>query len=555
MRLVYFNLFEYGGTMPKLGKVLSVFVLSLSLLLVGCETKNHYSDHPSHLTLLTGTENKPVEQFLLDGAKKNNIDLVIQYRGSIGIMEALQGDTHDFDVVWPSQRLYINLGDEGHKSVKEVAQVYTTYLCIGIRKSAVGTWGLTGNEISTEQLRTLVGKGFKYGMTNLTNSNSGLMAYVGILYAVSGQPRVLENSHLQNPELGLKVKEIFSGVNLRAGTNGELVERFGASESTGLITYESALLQYNSDQVAKGLEPVQIFYLTDCPPAVDAPMGFVDHGVKGKFDTFKKFQQFVLSKEATDKFTSLGFRSGFGGKPAGSDVSLFKSEWGVDLNYSPKTVTPPTLETLKASINAYITQFGKPSYVAIAADYSGSMGSGSEGTGLHDLREGMRLMTDKQLSEQNKLALSPASHILFLPFADGIKERVELSSADQGALNTLWTKVMSVPPGGGTNIYGTGIEAIKSLRSVSNLDHFIPSIVLMTDGQHTSMGTLDDLIAAWKIASVDWKAKGINVPIYTIGFGSADEEVLKKIAAATDGLYFDGRKDLVGAFRKVWGNQ
>jgi Ca-activated chloride channel family protein len=81
-----------------------VLVLVFSLMVVSCG-EHGYSESPNHLTILTGSENKPLEPMLKNWASKNQKDLDIKYKGSIGIMEALQKDVHDFDVVWPSPKL------------------------------------------------------------------------------------------------------------------------------------------------------------------------------------------------------------------------------------------------------------------------------------------------------------------------------------------------------------------------------------------------------------------------------------------------------------------
>jgi Ca-activated chloride channel family protein len=43
------------------------------------------------------------------------------------------------------------------------------------------------------------------------------------------------------------------------------------------------------------------------------------------------------------------------------------------------------------------------------------------------------------------------------------------------------------------------------------------------------------------------------VPIFSIMFGSADEGQLKQLAELSGARVFDGREDLVGAFRSVKG--
>ena len=46
---------------------------------------------------------------------------------------------------------------------------------------------------------------------------------------------------------------------------------------------------------------------------------------------------------------------------------------------------------------------------------------------------------------------------------------------------------------------------------------------------------------------------GMRIPIYAILFGDASEEQLNKIANLTNGKIFDGKLDLVKAFKEVRG--
>ena len=46
---------------------------------------------------------------------------------------------------------------------------------------------------------------------------------------------------------------------------------------------------------------------------------------------------------------------------------------------------------------------------------------------------------------------------------------------------------------------------------------------------------------------------GADVPVFSIMFGSADPTQLEELAELTHARVFDGREDLIGAFRSVKG--
>ena len=71
-------------------------------------------------------------------------------------------------------------------------------------------------------------------------------------------------------------------------------------------------------------------------------------------------------------------------------------------------------------------------------------------------------------------------------------------------------------------------------------------MILMTDGESNGSHSMEDLKSAYQDG-------GYDVPIFSILFGEAYEEELQEIADLTNGRVFDGREDLVGAFRSVKG--
>ena len=63
----------------------------------------------------------------------------------------------------------------------------------------------------------------------------------------------------------------------------------------------------------------------------------------------------------------------------------------------------------------------------------------------------------------------------------------------------------------------------------------------MTDGK-SNVGEYDSLKKAYK---------GLDIPIYSITFGNADDYQLQAIADLTNGKVFDGKTGLKEAFQEV----
>jgi Ca-activated chloride channel family protein len=68
------------------------------------------------------------------------------------------------------------------------------------------------------------------------------------------------------------------------------------------------------------------------------------------------------------------------------------------------------------------------------------------------------------------------------------------------------------------------------------------AVIVMSDGK--SQGSLQEVQQAplWQ-----------DIPVYTILFGEADPEQMRQLAAMAAGRMFDGRKDMIQAFREAKG--
>jgi len=110
--------------------------------------------------------------------------------------------------------------------------------------------------------------------------------------------------------------------------------------------------------------------------------------------------------------------------------------------------------------------------------------------------------------------------------------------------NSLIGAILSLPPSGATNVYDASIRALEILNN-EDLEKYNISVILMTDGMSNS-GTYASL-------SRKYNSIGKDIPIYSIMFGSAYEDELEEIAKLTNAKVFDGKSDLLKAFKEVRG--
>ena len=149
------------------------------------------------------------------------------------------------------------------------------------------------------------------------------------------------------------------------------------------------------------------------------------------------------------------------------------------------------------------------------------------------------ILTEK--AAENFIQFSEKDKIDIIPFASQVSN-VKIGT---GANTTeLLNHIKSIEPNGSTALFPAAIYALDLLRD-ENQEVYNTSVILMTDGQG-NIGRFSDLRSKYNEISK-------NIPIYSIMFGTADEEELEDIAKLTNAKIFDGKKDLVRAFKEVRG--
>ena len=162
------------------------------------------------------------------------------------------------------------------------------------------------------------------------------------------------------------------------------------------------------------------------------------------------------------------------------------------------------------------------------------------GSGYNELLNAMEyILTEK--AKNDKIQFTSKDKIDVIPFAS---KADEVWSTDNGSeTDELLNQIKDRHPTGSTALYTAAINALKLLKEESK--EYNTSVILMTDGE--SNDTNSNYNDLKRIVN---KNK-LNIPIFSITFGSADEYELEKIAELTNGKVFDGKKDLISAFREV----
>ena len=263
----------------------------------------------------------------------------------------------------------------------------------------------------------------------------------------------------------------------------------------------------------------------------------MDNGDDDKETAFLELQEYLLSEDVQNEIQRTGRRTGYTGI-SDENRDVFRTDWGVQPDRVLSTMRMPSTDVLFQALNLYQTDFKKPSLSIYCLDYSGSM----SGKGNEQLVAAMEQLLIQENAEKNFLQASKDEVNVLIFFDDQVL--AEYTAVGSGTeLEALYDKVESQDTGSGTDMYVAAEEALQVL-SHYDLSQYTPAVILMTDGM--SGGSFDAFME-------QYQELGEDVPVFSIMFGDADSEQLEELAAATNARVFDGREDLIDAFRKVKG--
>ena len=164
------------------------------------------------------------------------------------------------------------------------------------------------------------------------------------------------------------------------------------------------------------------------------------------------------------------------------------------------------------------------------------------GDGNNQLVKAMEFILDEKQASKNLLQFSEKDKISIIPFSGEILAKWHTDNGTNTA--ELINRIKKLDPTGQTNIYLASQTALDILKN-EDTNKYNTSIILMTDGASNS-GSLQQLHSKYISIKKD-------IPIYSIMFGDASSYQLDGIARLTNAKVFDGRTNLLEAFKQVRG--
>ncbi len=527
--------------------IIAVFLILMSvfLMIAGADSDDLTISNIKQITsknstfkLISSTENKDLDTVLKDFAKSKNIDLEIDYAGTIDIMQKLNSG-EQYNGVWVSNSIWLYMLDSNKVKTSNSKSTSINPVVFGITKEKAKELGFVDKDIYTKDIVDAIKSGkLKFSMSNPTQTNTGATAYLGLLMTLAGNPEVLRESNLEDENLKSELTALFSGLERSSGSEDFLEELFLKGNYEAVVTYEFSIINMNKKLVAEGKEPLYIVYPIDGVSISDSPIAYIKQDSGNNEEFFKELQGYILSNEGQEILASKGRRTWYGGTKKDVDQTVFNKEWGIDTTKYIVPIKFPNTEIIKKALGIYQSELRKPVHTVFCLDYSGSM----SGDGYNQLKEAMEYILTEEKASNDMLQFTSKDKISVIPFNGYILGKWHTD--DGSYTKELLDNISNLRPSGATNIYETAEEAIELLKD-EDMEKYNVSVILMTDGM-SNVGSFRNFSKYYKYLNKD-------IPVYSIMFGDAYENELEDIANLTNAKVFDGKKDLLKAFKEVRG--
>ena len=520
------------------GCILLVLIVAFSFVTLGSLVVKTISYENGSLHILSSNDNKDLEKGIVEYANKEGFKVTFDYLGDLEMIDVLNNKSDEYDAVWISNSVWLYMLKDS-KLTSEAKSISVSPVVLGIKKSKAKELNLMREDITNNDILNLIKeKKIKYVMSSVTQTNDGASSYLGFLNALAGSPNVLTSEMLDDETLIENMKNLFKGVERVSGDQNFLEEMFLNSDVyEAVIASESSLININKELKNRNKEELYLLYPQDGVPINDSKLAFINHYENDtKKENYLKLQKYLRSKEGQDSIKALGRRTWYGGIST-EDKTIFNSEWGIDTSKYLTGSKFPGEDVITKALNIYIEEIRKPSHTVFCLDYSGSM----YGSGINSLRDAMDYILTYEKASEDKLQFSKHDVISVLRFSTTVETPMVTKNGRE--TETILNGIKYKDPYGGTAIYSCASEAVKILQNES--DDYIKTVILMTDGENT-VGNYRNFF--------DYYIKtDKTIPVYSIMFGSAQRSELEDIAKLTNARVFDGRTNLLEAFKEVRG--
>lgn len=153
--------------------IIFVVLIFLFIIIVSKAFNNNYKDEinekSNEFKLISSTENSDLEGILKSFATKNDIDLTIEYAGTIDIMDKLNSG-EKYDAVWASNSIWLYMLDS-KVAVKNSKSTSINPVVFAIKKSKAQELEFINKDVYTKDILNAIQAGkLKFNMASATRN-------------------------------------------------------------------------------------------------------------------------------------------------------------------------------------------------------------------------------------------------------------------------------------------------------------------------------------------------------------------------------------------------
>lgn len=495
--------------------------IAIAAILSGCEKKSATPVETApqatagDFRILAGSELKDVAELVTVFGKSRNVNVVFEYTGTLDAVDRLS-EKNDFDAVWISHGKYLQLVPAVKSQIKASEKTMYSRVVLGVKPEVAKRldWksGKTG---WADVVKAAKAGKFHFAMTNPTGSNTGFVALAGLAAELSGKGDALEEKDIPAD----KLKELFAGQSMTAGSSGALAEMFAADSSKvdGIINYESVI----RSMAAKGLA-LDVIIPKEGVITADYPLMLLASSSKGDF--YAKLVEYLRADATQKQIAATTFRTPLSG--SGSDEVVNELPF------------PGSITVVDAILKGFLDSYSRPASSYFVLDVSGSM----EGERIAKLKQAMLALAQGDSSSSGRFSTFRAREYIELtpfssePFDSRAYELTENTADNNATLARLGSDVNQLRAGGGTAIFSSIASVYPKAQAALAKEDRTVSIVLLTDGENTHGMGLNDF------KQFIARMGAPKVPVFAVLYGDAKLSEMQELASSTGGRVFDARK-------------
>ncbi|MES2934146.1 MAG: VWA domain-containing protein, partial [Pseudomonadota bacterium] len=437
------------------------------------------------------------------------------YTGTLDAVDRL-AEKNDFDAVWISHGKYLQLVPSVKGLIKASEKTMYSRVVLGVKPDVAAKLGWKSGKTGWEDVVKAAKAGkFHFAMTNPTGSNTGFVALAGLAAELSGKGDALEEKDIPAD----KLKELFAGQSMNAGSSGVLAEMFIANPQyvDGIINYESVI----RSMAAKGTA-LDVIIPKEGVITADYPLMLL--AASGKADFYNKLIAYLRTEATQKQIAATTFRTPLTG--SGSDEVVNELPF------------PGSLTVVDAILKGFLDSYSKPATSFFVLDVSGSM----EGERLAKMKEAVQALTKSDASTSARFSTFRArEQIEVTPFSSAAhaSRKYELGqdvTKNTQILGQLGQDIGALRAGGGTAIFSSIASVYSEAQAALRKGDRSVSIVLLTDGENTHGMDLNE----FKVFVTEHGQP--VVPVFAILYGDAKLNEMEDLASSTGGRMFDARK-------------